>query len=140
SRPPPTISPSSSSPASAYGCAFMSARPSDQKGGWIRKLNTSGSVVLEVPLGTDEVPLDGCWVQEGCNITLTNVQIVGVAGQWWTFCFEAFGNVESAPNNLVAATNYATSASLPVPNGAFLSYPAWLSEVDATKVDQDRGG
>jgi len=24
---PPTISPSSSSPASAYGCAFMSARP-----------------------------------------------------------------------------------------------------------------
>ena len=25
---PPTISPSSSSPASAYGCAFMSARPS----------------------------------------------------------------------------------------------------------------
>jgi len=98
---------------------------------WVRKLNTSGSVVLEVPLGTDEVPLDGCWVQEGCNLTLTNVQILGVAGQWWTFCFEAFGDLQSAPNNLKAATNYASSAALPSPNGAFLSYPAWLSEVGA---------
>jgi hypothetical protein len=66
---------------------------------WARKLDTSRTPVFEVSLGTDEAPLNGQWVQEGCNLTLTEVQIVGVAGRWWTFCFEVFGNLESAPKN-----------------------------------------
>ena len=98
---------------------------------WARKLDTSSTSVLEVPLGPDEAPLNGGWIQEGCNLTLTEVQTVGVAGLWWTFCFEAFGNLESAPKNLQAGTSYARSTSFPQPNGAFLSYPAWLSQVGA---------
>ena len=98
---------------------------------WARKLDTSRNSVFEVPLGTDEVPINGEWVQEGCNLTLTEVRIASVAGEWWTFCFEAFGSLESAPKNLQAATSYAKSTSLPQPEGAFLSYPAWLSQVAA---------
>ena len=90
---------------------------------WARKLDTSRNSVFEVPLGTDEVPINGEWVQEGCNLTLTEVQPAGVAGEWWTFCFEAFGSLESAPKNLQAATKYAWSTSLPQPEGAFLSLP-----------------
>ena len=60
------------------------------------KLDTSRNSVFEVPLGTDEVPLNGEWVQEGCNLTLTEVRIASVAGQWWTFCLEAFGSLKSA--------------------------------------------
>ena len=96
---------------------------------WARKLDTTRASVFEIPLGTDETPLDGKWVQEGCNLTLTEVQIGGVADQWWTFCFEAFGTLESAPKNLRAGTSYARSTSFPQPTGAFLSYPAWLSRV-----------
>jgi hypothetical protein len=96
---------------------------------WARKLDTSRNSVFEVPLGTDEIPLNGEWVQEGCNLTLTEVRIASVAGQWWTFCLEAFGSLESAPKNLQAATSYARSMSFPQANGAFLSYPAWLSQV-----------
>jgi hypothetical protein len=98
---------------------------------WARKLDTSRASVVEVPLGADELPLDGRWVKEGCNLTLTKVEIAGIPGQWWTFCFEAFGSVESAPNNLKAAMDYAASNSLRKLRGDFLSYPAWLCEVAA---------
>jgi hypothetical protein len=98
---------------------------------WIRRLDTSGPAAYEVPVGPDEAPLNGRWLQEGCNLTLTKVQIVGVAGEWWTFCFEAFGDLESAPNNLQAATKHVRSMSFPQPNGAFLSYPAWLSKFES---------
>ena len=101
---------------------------------WARKLDTSRNSVIEVPLGTDEAPLNGAWAQEGCNLTLTEVQIVGAAGQWWTFCFEAFGDLELAPINLQAAAEYAMSTSLLQHNGAFLSYPAWLSKVAGGKI------
>ena len=82
-----------------------------------------------MPLGPDEAPLDGRSRREGCNLTLTKVQIVGVAGQWWTFCFEASGDVESAPNNLRSATQYVRSVGFPKVSGDFLSYPGWLAEV-----------
>jgi hypothetical protein len=100
-----------------------------QKVRWIRKLITSGTAIVEVPLGPDEAPLDGGSIPGGCNLTLTKVQIVGVQGQWWTFCFEASGDVESAPNNLRSAIKYVRSGSFPSLNGAFLSYPGWLAKV-----------
>jgi hypothetical protein len=101
---------------------------------WIRRLDTSGPTVFEVCVGPDEAPLNGEWLQEGCNLTLTEVQIDGVSGQWWTFCFEAFGDLESAPNNLQAAARHVRSMSFPPPNGAFLSYPAWLSKTCGAKT------
>jgi len=112
-----------------------------QKVRWIRKLNLSDGAIVEVPLGPDEAPLDGRSTREGCNLTLTKVQIAGVAGQWWTFCFEASGDVDSAQNNLRSAIRYVRSVSFPNINGAFLSYPGWLAEIintcpleDATTV------
>ena len=96
---------------------------------WARKLDTSCNSVFEVPLGADEVPLNGEWVREGCNLTMTEVQTAGIAVEWWTFCFEAFGSLESAPKNLQAATSYSKSTFFPQPEGAFLSYPAWLSQI-----------
>jgi hypothetical protein len=99
-----------------------------QKVRWIRKLDTSGAAIVEVPLGPDEAPLDGGSTREGCNLTLTKVQIASVAGQWWTFCLEASGDVESAPNNLRSAIKYVHSTSFPKLNGALLSYPGWLSK------------
>lgn len=101
---------------------------------WIRKFDTSQFTVVEVPLGPEEAPLDGISRREGCNLSLTNVQIVGVSRRWWTFGFEAYGNFESVSNNLRAATNYVRAQSFPKPNGSFLSYPAWLSQFAAKAV------
>jgi hypothetical protein len=106
-----------------------------QKVRWIRKLDTLGQAIVEVPLGPDEAPLDGCSGRGGCNLTLTKVQIVGLAGHWWTFCFEASGDVESAPNSLRSATQYVRSMCFPKVNGDFLSYPGWLAEVANAKTE-----
>jgi hypothetical protein len=64
---------------------------------------------------------------EGCNIELTDAQIVGRSGVWGTLGFEAFGDLDRVPTNL-------TLTILPempvlarvVASGAFLNYPAWL--------------
>jgi hypothetical protein len=102
---------------------------------WIRKIDTSGPAALEIPVGPDEAPLNGGLLpKEGCNLELTKVEIVGVSGRWWTFCFEAFGDIESAPKNLQMAAKHAGSNSFPHPNGDFLSYPAWLSKVGDTAL------
>ena len=98
---------------------------------WLRKMDTSGSAALDILLGPDEAPLSGAALpKEGCNLELTKVEIEGVSGHWWTFCFEAFGDLELAPNNLRIAAKYAASNSLPHLSGYFLSYPAWLSKID----------
>jgi hypothetical protein len=100
-----------------------------QKVRWIRKLDTSGPAIAEVPLGPDEAPLDGRSRREGCNLTLDQGPNCRVAGQWWTFCFEASGDVESGPNNLRSATEYVRSVCFPKVGGDFLSYPGWLAEM-----------
>jgi hypothetical protein len=102
---------------------------------WLRKIDTSGPAALEIPLGPDEAPLNGAALpKEGCNLELTKVEIEGVSGLWWTFCFEAFGDLESAPQNLQIAAKHAASNSLPQLSGDFLSYPAWLSSIDTTSA------
>jgi hypothetical protein len=98
---------------------------------WIRKLDTSDRTVREIPLGADELPLDrGPLPRQGCNLTLTKLKIARVPDTWWTFCFESFGDLQSVRTNLEAATKHAKSMSIPLPDGAFLSYPAWLSEFE----------
>jgi len=64
---------------------------------------------------------------EGCNIELTDAQIVARSGVWGTLAFEAFGDLDRVPTNL-------TLTILPempvlarvVASGAFLNYQAWL--------------
>ena len=37
---------------------------------------------------------------QGCNVELTEVEMAGHAGKWWTLGYEAFGDLECAPTNL----------------------------------------
>ena len=101
---------------------------------WLRKIDTSGTAALEIPIGPDEAPLNGALPKEGCNLELTKVEIIGISGSWWTFCFEAFGDLASAPKNLQIAVKHAGSNSFPHLSGDFLSYPAWLSKAGDTDV------
>jgi hypothetical protein len=95
---------------------------------WLRKFDTSKYVRSEVPLDANEKPTKAYLLPvQGCNVELTEVQIGGHAGVWWTLGFEAFGDLDSVPTNL-------TLTLLPekpvlvrvVASGAFLSYPTWL--------------
>ena len=64
---------------------------------------------------------------QGCNVELTEIEIVGHAGTSWTLGFEAFGDLEGVSTNLtlVVLPDKPALACL-VASGVFLSYPAWL--------------
>ena len=95
---------------------------------WLRKFDTSKYVRSEIPLDTGERPNKGYSLPvQGCNVELTEVQIVGHSEVWWTLGFEAFGDLDSVSTNLTL-TLMPEKAVLEriVASGAFLSYPAWL--------------
>jgi hypothetical protein len=59
---------------------------------------------------------------------LTEVNSTNFSQTWWTLGFEAFGDLEALPLNLMRAiaaeeSNLADIAA----SGELLSYPAWLS-------------
>jgi hypothetical protein len=95
---------------------------------WLRKFDTGGKSVTEIPLGPDEKPLNGAKLpDQGCNLELTRVTVDRSRREWWTLGFEAFGQIDSAQKNLAQATAFATSASSPsTTSGMFKSYPEWL--------------
>jgi hypothetical protein len=79
----------------------------------------------EIPLGLDEKPCPPRALPiVSCNVELTRVRVRGRPQEWWSLCFEAFGDLDSAPDALVKVIQ----AMQPTPtiDGAFLSYPAWL--------------
>jgi hypothetical protein len=96
---------------------------------WLRQFDTSNSVPLEIPLRPDETPRAGYSVPvQGCNAELTEVNSTNFSQSWWTLGFEAFGDLEALPLNLMRAiaaeeSNLADIAA----SGELLSYPAWLS-------------
>lgn len=56
---------------------------------------------LKIPLDPNEKPNAGYSLPiQGCNVELTEVQIVGHSGVWWTLGFEAFGELDTVPANL----------------------------------------
>jgi hypothetical protein len=68
---------------------------------WLRKFDTSKYVRSEIPLDPNEKPKAGYSLPiQGCNVELTEVQIVGHSGVWWTLGFEAFGELDTVPANL----------------------------------------
>jgi hypothetical protein len=91
---------------------------------WMRKFDAD-SAPSEIPLGPDEKPR---FPRElpviGCNVELTRVRVRGRPEEWWSLCFEAFGDLDSAPDALVKVIR--TMQPIPTIDGAFLSYPAWL--------------
>ena len=95
---------------------------------WLRKFDTSKYVRSEIPLGANEKPTPGYSLPaQGCNVELTEIEMAGHAGRWWTLGFEAFGDFESSPTNLTLTVLPEKPLLLRiVGSGAFLSYPAWL--------------
>jgi hypothetical protein len=96
---------------------------------WRRKFDTSKHVRSEILLTTNERPAQGYSLPtQGCDVELTEVQIMNQSGTWWTLGFEAFGDIDKAPSNL-------TLVMLPdkpflartVGSGALMSYAAWLA-------------
>ena len=95
---------------------------------WLRKFDTSKYVRSEIPLDPNERPTAGYLLPvQGCNVELTEVQMAGHSGMWWTLGFEAFGDLDSVPTNLTL-TVLPEKAVLEriVVSGAFLNYPTWL--------------
>ena len=95
---------------------------------WLRKLDTSKYVRSEIALGANEKPTSGHSLPvQGCNVELTEVEMAGHAGRWWTLGYEAFGDFESAPTNVTLTVLPEKRFLLrTIGSGAFLSYPAWL--------------
>jgi hypothetical protein len=106
---------------------------------WLRKLDASGVSVEEVPLGADEMPLDGRPLPgDGCNLELTRIDVDGPAPIWWTLGFESFGAFDRIESNLRRSVQLMEarhpSGSRPAfAAGRLLSYPAWLSECIQTQ-------
>jgi hypothetical protein len=85
----------------------MTKRMAIQKTRWIRTYDTSRAAIVEIPLQADEKPLSGQpFPQQGCILEISKIQIAGEARQGWTLAFEAFGDLDSAPGNLLKTTQY----------------------------------
>jgi hypothetical protein len=95
---------------------------------WLRKFDTSKYVRSEIPLDPNEKPTAGYSLPvQGCNVELTEVQMAGHSGMWWTLGFEAFGDLDSVPTSLTLTVLPEKPLLLRIIGfGAFLSYPAWL--------------
>ena len=108
----------------------MTKRMIIQKTRWIRTYDTSRAAIVEIPLQADEKPLNGQPLpQQGCNVEISKIQIAEEPRQWWTLGFEAFGDLDSAPGNLLKTMQYLIAHSFPLPIcGEFLNYPSWLAQ------------
>jgi uncharacterized protein YndB with AHSA1/START domain len=96
---------------------------------WLRKYDTGGSIIREIPLGKDEKPATGEPLpDDGCNVELTEVWVEDPSRVWTTLGFEAFGSLERIEASLAAAVHRLGSKPLPdVGPGSELSYPQWLA-------------
>jgi hypothetical protein len=108
----------------------MTKRTIIQKTRWIRTYDTSRAAIVEIPLQADEKPLNGQPLpQQGCNVEISKIQIAEDPRQWWTLGFEAFGDLDSAPRNLLKTAQFLITLSFPLPIcGEFLNYPSWLAQ------------
>jgi hypothetical protein len=108
----------------------MTKRMIIQKTRWIRTYDTSRAAIVEIPLQADGKPLNGQPLpQQGCNLEISKIQIAEEPRQWWTLGFEAFGDLDSVPGNLLKTTQFLIAHSFPLPIcGEFLNYPSWLAQ------------
>ena len=88
-----------------WSCTIPSLNLRDElaitKTRWLRKFDTSKYVRSEIPLDANEKPTAGYSLPvQGCNVELTEVQMAGHSGMWWTLGFEAFGDLDSVSTNL----------------------------------------
>ena len=114
-----------------WPCTIPGVRTDDlavTKTRWLRKFDTSKYVRSEIALGANEEPTSGYSLPaEGCNVELTEIEMAGHAGKWWTLGYESFGDFENVPTNLTLTVLPEKPFLLrTIGSGAFLSYPAWL--------------
>lgn len=96
---------------------------------WLRKFDADSNELTEIALRADEKPRDPDrkLPVTGCNVEWTRVGIQGRNDIWWSLCFEAFGDLDSAPE--VLARVLAHMRDMPSIDGKALSYPAWLDQL-----------
>ena len=95
----------------------MTKRIIIQKTRWIRTYDTSRAAIVEIPLQADEKPLNGQPLpQQGCNVEISKIQIAEDPRQWWTLGFEAFGDLDSVPGNLLKTAQFLINSLLPASN------------------------
>ena len=100
-----------------------------QKIRWLRKFDTAKQVPEEIPLGSNEMPIETRPLPElGCNVELTRITLADNK-VWWTLGFESFGTIQTVDKSLcdVAAT-LATRQPPELGTTLLNSYPAWLKE------------
>ena len=92
-----------------------------QKRRWMRKFRLGAGAAVE-GLGPDEQRKSGC----DAELTLLDVQ----GGVWWTFGFEAFGELDRVEDDLAATVAVIAARNPPLlPRGEASSYPPWLASL-----------
>ena len=90
-----------------------------QKRRWMRKFRVGSGQAAECT-GSDQTRTSGC------DAELTLIEVKGSA--WWTFGFEAFGELERIQDDLAATVALLASRDPPrLPRGEASSYPRWLA-------------
>jgi hypothetical protein len=98
---------------------------STKKRRWLRKFNAEDNAPFEIKVGPDEKPEGKVALpQVGCNLEFTEIAVGGRPEQWWSLCFEAFGDLRSAPDALVRVVKML--GPHPDFDGTFASYPRWI--------------
>ena len=93
---------------------------------WMRRYMVGATDVEELPLDADEEAPPSV----GCNLELTQVDVDGHTVSWWTLGFEAFGDIQSAPEALAATYAFLqANGAFPPLWGERLSYPEWLDRL-----------
>jgi hypothetical protein len=100
---------------------------------WLRKFDTTGEAVVEVPLDQNEGPLEEHErPNEGCNFEFTRVEVIlGEAkSTCWTLGLEAFGSYGKVESNLRRAIeNLGTRRPPSLATGQLMNYPVLLSNL-----------
>ena len=92
---------------------------------WVRTLDTTASVPVEIELDAREGSVDGTYPTRGCQIELTQVHVLDE--EWWSFGFESFGRVNDVVESLRRGAEVMAHRSPPaLTGGRLMSSPAWL--------------
>jgi hypothetical protein len=99
-----------------------------EKTRWLRKFDTSGPGLVEIPLGDNEQPLlPQSLPGQGCNVEVTEIEARGHT--WFTLGLEAFGEFEGVDASIRRAAKALETRHLPAMTDLIAaSYPRWISE------------
>jgi hypothetical protein len=99
-----------------------------EKTRWLRKFDTSGPGLVEIPLGDNYQPLPPQSLPiQGCNVEVTEIEARG--HRWFTLGLEAFGEIGDVDASIRRSAKILETRQLPTMADLFAaSYPRWISE------------